>query len=308
MSPQTLPDAASVAAKRVPGRARRRRDATTGLLFVAPMLVLFLMFRAFPTLGAIGLSFTQYRINGTWKFVGVQNYATFFSSEVGLNALKTTLLYAVIYVPMMLVVALGVALLLHRVVFGSGLFRSLMFLPYVTSFVLAGIIWVWLLGPDGPINAVLVAVASAPIPFLSGAQPLILTSIAAASVWHGYGYSMLILLAGLKSIPAELYESARIDGASAWNQFWSLTLPLLRPSLFFVLVIETIAAFQVFDTAYVMTGGGPARASYSLVYYLYDSAFKFLDFGYAAAVGVVLFLIVLAISLVQRFVVDREDA
>ncbi|WP_342373363.1 sugar ABC transporter permease [Propioniciclava soli] len=281
---------------------------TAGLLFVLPMLVLFVMFRAFPALGAIGLSFTNYKLSGDFDVVGLKNYADFFTSEVARNALATTLLYAVIYVPLVLAVALGIALLLNHIVWGSGLFRSMMFLPYVTSFVLAGIIWTWLLSLEGPINAVVGALGQAPIPFLSGAQPLILTSIASASVWHGYGYSMLILLAGLKTIPEELYESARIDGATAWRQFRHITLPLLRPSLFFVLVIETIAAFQVFDTAYVMTGGGPARASYSLVYFLYDSAFRYFNFGQAAAVGVVLFAIVLVLSLVQRLVLDRETA
>lgn len=295
------------ASERVPGRAAKRRDMTAGLLFVLPMLVLFLMFRAFPTLGAIGLSFTNYKLSGKFDVVGAKNYVDFFTTEVARNALGTTLLYALIYVPLMLIVALGIAVLLNQIVWGSGVFRSAMFLPYVTSFVLAGIIWTWLLALDGPLNALVTAVGQAPIPFLSGSQPLILTSIASASVWHGYGYSMLILLAGLKTIPADLYESARIDGASAWRQFLNITLPLLRPSLFFVLVIETIAAFQVFDTAYVMTGGGPARASYTLVYYLYDSAFKFFNFGFAAAIGVILFLIVLALSLVQRLVLDRED-
>lgn len=295
------------ASERVPGRAAKRRDMTAGLLFVLPMLVLFLMFRAFPTLGAIGLSFTNYKLSGKFDVVGAKNYVDSFTTEVARNALGTTLLYALIYVPLMLIVALGIAVLLNQIVWGSGVFRSAMFLPYVTSFVLAGIIWTWLLALDGPLNALVTAVGQAPIPFLSGSQPLILTSIASASVWHGYGYSMLILLAGLKTIPADLYESARIDGASAWRQFLNITLPLLRPSLFFVLVIETIAAFQVFDTAYVMTGGGPARASYTLVYYLYDSAFKFFNFGFAAAIGVILFLIVLALSLVQRLVLDRED-
>lgn len=295
-----------MAESRVAGRAARRRDMTAGLLFVAPMLVLFLMFRAFPTLGAIGLSFTDYKLSGQFSFVGLKNFSDFFSSQVAINALGTTLLFAAIYVPMMLVVALGVAVLLNRVVWGSGLFRSAMFLPYVTSFVLAGIIWRWLLAAEGPLNSLVTLVAQAPIPFLSGNQPVVLGSIAAASVWRGYGYSMLILLAGLKTIPLDLYESARIDGATASQQFWGITLPLLRPSLFFVLVIETIAAFQMFDAAYVMTGGGPARASYSLVYYLYDSAFKFFNFGFAAAVGVVLFVLVLIISLVQRVLMDRE--
>jgi len=128
------------------------------------------------------------------------------------------------------------------------------------------------------------------------------------SVWKGFGYSMLIFLAGLKAQPAEVHEAARIDGANAWKGFWHVTFPLLKPVLFFVLVIETIIGFQVFDTIYVMTAGGPARASYSLIYFLFDEGFKYFDFGYAAAIGIVLFAIVLVLSLVQRrFFEGKEE-
>ncbi len=288
--------------------ATARRNAWAGVLFIAPMLVLFVVFRLVPSLGAVGLSFTNYKISGEYEVVGLKNYSDFFASEVAMNAFRTTLLYAVIYVPMMLLVALTTALVLNRIVWGSGLFRSALFLPYVTSFVLAGIIWTWLLGTAGPINELIVRTGLSPLGFLTGSQPMVLTSLAVVSVWRGFGYSMLILLAGLKTIPEELYEASSLDGAGWWAQLWRITLPLLRPSLFFVLVIETIAAFQVFDTVYVMTGGGPARASYSLVYHLYESGFRFFKFGYASAVGVVLFAIVLLISLVQRWLLDREGS
>ena len=271
------------------------------------MLVLFIIFRFVPSLGAIGLSFTNYKLSGDFDIVGLANYQRFFDSEVAINALKTTLIYAAIYVPLMVLTALLTALVLQRIIWGSSFFRSSLFLPYVTSFVLAGIIWTWILAVDGPVNELLGKLGVDPLGFLTGSQPMVLTSLAAVSVWRGFGYSMLILLAGLKTIPGELYEAASIDGASGWQQFWKITLPLLRPSLFFVLVIETIGAFQVFDTIYVMTGGGPARASYSLVYHLYESGFKFFNFGYASAVGVVLFVIVFLISIVQRLVLDREE-
>lgn len=294
------------AVRRTGLRGAAARSAGAGLLFVLPMLVLFIIFRFFPTLGALGMSFTNYKLSGDFEVVGVANYVKFFENPVAINALTTTLLYALIYVPMMVVTALVTALVLQRIVWGSGFFRGALFLPYVTSFVLAGIIWTWIFNVSGPLNQLLGLVDLPAVGFLTGHKLTILTSLAAVSVWRGFGYSMLILLAGLKTIPAELYESAMIDGATAWQRFWGITLPLLRPSIFFVLVIETIGAFQVFDTIYVMTGGGPARASYSLVYHLYESGFKFFDFGYASAVGVVLFVIVFLISLVQRFLLDRE--
>ena len=288
-------------------RVVSRDGAVAGLLFVAPMLVLFIIFRFVPTLGAVGLSFTNYKLSGEYDVVGLENYTKFLSSEVARNALVTTLIYAAIYVPLMVVTALVTALVLNRIVWGSSFFRGALFLPYVTSFVLAGIIWRWIFNVQGPLNEMLTNLGAPAIGFLTGSRVTVLASLATVSVWRGFGYSMLILLAGLKTIPGELYESAMTDGASAWQRFWKITLPLLKPSLFFVLVIETIGAFQVFDTVYVMTGGGPARASYSLVYHLYESGFRFFNFGYASAVGVVLFVIVFVISLIQRALLDRVE-
>lgn len=198
------------------------------------------------------------------------------------------------------------ASLLNQLVWAQGFFRGMMFLPYVTSFVLAGIIWLWVYRTDGLINGLLTQFGGDAIPFLTGDRLLILSSLAVVSAWRGFGYSMLILLAGLKNIPAELVEAAKIDGAGPIQRYFRITLPLLRPVIFFVMVIETIAAFQVFDTVYVMTGGGPARASNVLVYFLYDQGFRFFDFGYAATVGIALFVIVLVISLIQRAFLDKE--
>jgi multiple sugar transport system permease protein len=203
-------------------------------------------------------------------------------------------------------VALGTALLLNTVVFMRGLFRGMLFLPYVTSFVLAGVIWRWIYEFDGLINGLLAKADLGPVAFLEQSS-LVLPALAVVSVWKGFGYSMLILLAGLKSIPSSYLEAARVDGASAWQRFRRVTLPLLKPTIFFVVVIETISAFQTFDTVYVMTGGGPARATYTLIYGIYDLGFRSFDFGYAATWGMVLFAIVLVVSLVQRRFMDRGN-
>lgn len=290
-----------------PSWRQRVRDPGWGLLFVLPMLVLFVIFRYVPSLGAVGMSFTDYRLSGDFAVIGTENYRRLLTDDLFFDSLRVTLLYAVIYVPLTMVVALGTATMLHHVVRGRGLFRGLLFLPYVTSFVMAGIIWIWIYQSDGLLNGLLERIGLGPVPFLTGNQAMVLSSLAVVSVWKSFGYSMLILLAGLKNIPEDVMEAATIDGAGAWGRFRRITLPLLRPVIFFVLVIETIAAFQVFDTIYVMTGGGPARASYGLVYMLYDQGFRFFDFGYAATIGVVLFLVVFVISLVQRYVLDREN-
>ncbi|MEW2084480.1 sugar ABC transporter permease [Streptomyces sp. NPDC005283] len=288
------------------GTPARRREALVGLAFVAPMLVLFIVFRFGPTIGAAFLSLTDYRLSGEWRFIGAENYTRLFADDVFWESLGVTAVYTAVYVPMTVVLALGTAVLLHRTVWLRGFFRGLFFLPYVTSIVLAAVIWKWIYQVDGGLlNATLGALSLGPVDFL-GDESLVLPSIAATSAWKGFGYTMLILLAGLQSIPREITEAATIDGTSAWQRFRWVTLPLLRPVLFFVLVIEAIQAFQVFDAMYVMTAGGPIRASYSLVYFLYDSGFKYFDFGYASAIGLMLFLVVLIFSLIQRRLIGRE--
>jgi len=301
MSVITAPQKASA------GRASRRREALAGILFILPTLVIFALFKFLPIFGAGAMSLTRYRLNGDIEFLGADNYTRLFADPHFWESLGVTIGYVLIFVPLIICVSLGGAVLLNRLVRYSGVFRSLLFVPYLSSFVLAGIIWTWIFASDGPLNAAITSVGLQPVPFLTGDQWLVLASLALVAVWKGFGYSMLIFLAGLKAQPAEVHEAARIDGAGPWKSFWHITLPLLKPVLFFVLVIETIVGFQVFDTIYVMTGGGPARASYSLIYFLYDQGFKFFDFGYAAAVGMVLFAIVLVLSLIQRGVFERKE-
>jgi multiple sugar transport system permease protein len=289
------------------GRRGSLRRPWVGLLFVAPMLALFLLFRFVPVVGAVLLSLTDYRLSGRWSFVAFDNYTRLLSDSVFHQALAVTLTYTVIFVPLTVLLSLGTAVLLHQVVWRRGFFRGVFFLPYVTSIVLAAVIWKWIYdAQDGLLNAVLGLLSIGPVDFLGKAE-LVLPSIAVTSAWKGFGYSMLILLAGLQAVPRSYLEAATIDGATTWQRFRYITLPQLRPVLFFVLVIETIGAFQVFDAMYVMTGGGPVRSSYSLVYFLYDSGFKYFDFGYASAIGLVLFAIVLIVSLVQRRFVGRDD-
>jgi multiple sugar transport system permease protein len=271
------------------------------------MLVLFVVFRFVPVIGAFLLSLTDYRLNGQWSFIAADNYSRLLGDKLFHESLLVTLTYTVIFVPLTVLLSLGTALLLHQVVWGRGFFRGVFFLPYVTSIVLAAVLWKWIYNAeDGLLNGALGLLSLGPYDFL-GKAGTVLPSIAVTSAWKGFGYSMLILLAGLQAVPRSYLEAAMIDGAGPWQRFRYVTLPQLRPVLFFVLVIETIGAFQVFDAMYVMTAGGPVRSSYSLVYFLYDSGFKFFDFGYASAIGLVLFLIVLVVSLIQRRLVGRDD-
>ena len=281
----------------------RRRQAMIGFLFVLPMLIFFVVFRVIPIVGSVAMSFVDYRLSGIRGFKGIENYQRLMGDSVFWRSLGTTLLYALMYVPLVMLIALGSALLLDNIKGrGEGLARGALFLPYVTSFVLAGFIWKWMLSPEGLVNGLL----DKEIPFLIGDQWLVLLSLVVVAVWKGFGYSMLILLAGLKGIPTEITEAAMVDGASPRRRFFQIKLPMLKPVIFFVVIIETIAAFQAFDTIYVMTGGGPARASYTIVYMLYDTGFKYFDFGYASTIGIAVFLVILAISIVQRKFLEEE--
>lgn len=270
--------------------ARRLREAGTILAFLLPVLAVFGAFRFLPMLGAAGLSVGDYRPGGEFEFVGAENYLSLAQDEHFLTSLRTTLVYAAIYVPLILVVALGTALLLHSVPWGRGLFRAALFAPYVTSLVLSGVIWKWVLEPTG---------------FLESSS-MVLPALAVVGVWKGFGYAMLILLAGIRNVPADCLEATKVDGANVWQRFRHLLLPSLRPAIFFVVVVETIGAFQVFDTIYVMTSGGPVRASFTLAYAVYDYGFKYFEIGKAAAAGLALWAIVLLVSLTQRRAFERN--
>jgi multiple sugar transport system permease protein len=269
----------------------RLREPLTVLAFLLPVLVVFAAFRFLPMLGAFGLSLSDYRPGGDFEFVGVENYAGLAADDIFLSSLATTLIYVAIYVPLTLVVALGTALLLHSVPWGRGLFRAALFAPYVTSLVLSGVIWKWLFEPAGFLDR----------------PAMVLPALAVVGIWKGFGYAMLILLAGIRNVPADCLEAAKVDGASLWQRFRHMLLPSLRPAMFFVVVVETIGAFQVFDTIYVMTGGGPMQSSYTLAYLVYDYGFKYFEIGKAAAAGLVLWAIVLLVSLTQRRAFERNS-
>lgn len=303
----TVAQSTDAAQKRKKSWWATARDPMTGLIFVLPTLVLFAVFKFIPTFGAAGMSLTEYRINGDVEFIGLDNYARLFDDDIFLSALWASLLYALLYVPMVFLMGFATALLLHHVARFRGFFRGALFLPYVTSSVLAAILWLWVFASDGLINGLRTQAGLDTIGFLSASQISVLTSIAIVATWRGFGYPMLILLAGLKNIPEELNEAAMVDGAGPIRRFFKITVPLMRPVIFFVMVIDTIVAFQVFDLIYVMTGGGPARASHTLVFMLYEQGFQFFDFGYAATIGVAIFMIVLVISLIQRIFLDKDD-
>ena len=284
----------------------RSEGAKIAYVFIAPYVLFFTIFRIIPTVYGIVLSFGKYSLAGELSFLGLDNYRKLIEDDLFWNSLKVTGIYAAIAMPLTIVISLAMAQLCNRALRGIAFFRALYFLPAVTAPVLSGLVFIWIFSERGPINALLGLFGLGGSSWLQNSA-LVLPALALVSAWMNFGYNMLILLAGMLAIPEEYYEAASLDGATAWQRFTRITLPQLKPALFFVLVLETVKSFQTFDTIYVMTGGGPVRSSYNLTYMIYDQGFGYINFGYASAVGVVLLVITLIFSLIQRRLVGGTD-
>ena len=292
-------------------RGRLKETNAAGWLFLAPALVLIGVFFFLPVLGALVLSFTDYDIyalgdTGNARWVALENYRRLLDTPLFWQALKNTFYFALVGGPLSIAVSLGAALLVNaKLARFKGFFRTIYFIPFVTTLVAVAVVWRYLYHPRyGLLNWALGAVGVAPIDWL-GDPRWAMPAIILMAVWKNFGYNMLIFIAGLQSIPEELYEAAHLDGASGWQRFRHVTLPMLGPTLLFVGVITMIGYFQLFSEPYVMTRGGPLRATTSVVLLMYEEGFRWWRMGYAAAIAFVLFLVILAATLVQ-FRLQRE--
>jgi multiple sugar transport system permease protein len=287
--------------RRVTARRRSagaRYEARWGLAFVLPCFLLFLAFRFGPAVVGTLLGFFEYTVGDSPTFVGLDNFQRMLHDPLFWQALKVTVIYTVLYLPLSVGVSVGLALLVRRSFRGVRLFRSIFFLPVITSLVLAATIFTWLFSSSGPLGELIGGSwLASPV--------LVIPALVIVSVWSRFGYGMLIVLARLQDLPRELEEAALSDGAGPWQRFRYVVLPQLRSAIFFLAVIETTNSFQVFDLVYVMTSGGPGRSSYTLVMDLYDQGFKYFDLGYASALGVALFVLTLFVALIQRLLIGR---
>ena len=303
--PGRIRDNALIAALRNP---RARRDLFSGLAFLAPSALVLLVFVILPVIMALYLSFTAWEARSTGgSFIGVQNYVSLLSSEDLWNAVKNTLLFSTMKISLDIVISLGIALLLNQKLRGIGLYRTIYFLPVITSVVAVGAVWSVIYNPRfGLLNSLLAMLSLEPQRWLSDPK-LALPSVTMVALWKGLGYDIVIFLAGLQGISQVYYEAARVDGANSWQRFRHITWPLLTPVTFFVLVIGIINSFKVFSLIHVMTpDGGPLNSTEVMVFYLYRLAFQEFKFGKAAAVAFILFAIVLAITFIQqRFIEPR---
>ncbi len=286
-------------ARRTKPRRKPWRHYGWVLFFLLPSAVPLVLFTIVPMVSSIWVSLHEWNLISPMRFVGVDNYVSLLSDPATGKVFLHTLLYVAGYLPLVYVGGLGLALALNRKLKGRAFLRATYFLPVVTSWVVVALVWKWLLNPaNGLVNKVL--------GFFGLGQPgwwtdpdWALASVILASAWKDLGFVMVILLAGLQAIPKDLLEAAVVDGASAWQRFWRITLPLLTPSTFFVVVISLINGFQVFDQVYVMTGGGPGGASQVVVGQIYDLTFRYGRAGAASALSWLLFTVILVITVVQ---------
>ena len=281
-------------------------------LFAAPALLGLLLFVALPFVLAFVLAFTNLRLGSPLplEFVGLEQFRRIFSDPAFLRALLNNAVFALVVVPVQTLLALGLALLLNRRLKGLALFRTLFFMPVVFPLSLVSVVWILIFAPgaNGMMNAFLETVtlgAWQPRDFLHD-PVLALPAIMLTSVWQGVGFQMVIILAGLQAIPGGLYEAAAIDGASRWRRFWHVTLPQLRNTLIFVVLVTTILAFRLFDQVQIMTQGGPRNATTTAMYEAVQAAFARQQVAKGAAITVVLFLIVLLVTVLQRRLVRQE--
>lgn len=280
-------------------RKLKRKNTLIAWSFIAPNFIGFLIFTLVPVVFSLILAFMKWDSFSTPEFVGLQNFTRMLSDDTFWLSLKNTFLYTIGVVPLTLVCSLGLAILLNQKIKGVKFFRTAFFFPYVTSLVAIAVVWSMLFHPTmGPINQFLRVVIKNPPGWLSSSD-WALTAIIIVSVWRGMGYYMILYLAGLQGISKELYEAAAMDGANKWKQFIHITVPALRPTTFFVTIMLVINCFKIFDLVQVMTDGGPGRATNVLVYQVYSEAFVKFNFGYASAIAMVLFVIVLVITVIQ---------
>jgi putative chitobiose transport system permease protein len=276
----------------------------TPYLFLFPALFILGITVFIPALQAFYLTFTKIQdISGTQtEWVGLTNFIRLWNDALFWKTLGNTLLYLLVVVPILIAAPLGLAILVNQKLRGITWFRAAYYTPVVISMVVAGIAWNWLYEEKGLINQILTSlgIIKEGIPWLTSPN-LALFSVMAVTVWKGLGYYMVIYLAGLQSIPADIYEAAAIDGSDGISKHWDITLPLMRPYLALVGVISAISATKVFEEVYIMTQGGPRNSSKTIVYYLYEQAFKNLEISYACTIGLVLFLIILLLSILRLF-------
>lgn len=293
----SISSAATVTAAEV--RRGHRGDGRAAVSFLSPSLIGLLVFTAFPIVASLLLSFYNWPVIGTHTFTGLKNYRTLFAKSEFHTAIANTLLFVVLYVPLNIVVSLGLAVWIGPRIKARGFYRTVFFIPAVTPVVANAAIFSLILAPNGLVDSLSQTWLHKQAPNFLGSTTWAMAAVVLLSIWQGFGYNMLVFSAGLDAVPATLTEQAAIDGAGPFARFFRIILPLLTPSIFFAVVLTLISSFQVFTQAFVLTGGGPGNTTTTMVLYLYEQGFQFFKLGLASAIAWVLFVIILGITVFQ---------
>lgn len=285
---------------------KKNKKAITGYLFVAPAFTGLLVFMFIPTMAAFAMSFCDWNIAGKSVPVGLENYRKVLKDPLFWNAVKTTLQYMVYHIPASLILAFVMALAMKKKIRGSGVFRAAYVLPWIITPVIVGFVWKWLLDPTFGVLNYFCKGIGLDISGLVNAQWFPMASIAVINMWVYCGYHMMIFSAGLGNIPVTLYEAAMIDGAGSLQRTWKITLPLMRPTIMFSMITSVIGSFQIFDLIFGMYQGGPGDSTRVYYYYIYNNAFQYFKMGYASAMAVILFVILVVITLLQYLFFQKD--
>lgn len=285
---------------KVNGKAITRKNRRTAYAFLLPNFIGFLVFTLIPVIFSLILSFTDWDGSNPIEFVGLKNFKRMLKDSGFIISFWNTIYYTLCTVPLTIILALVLAVILNKGLRGIKFFRAVHFFPHIASVVAIAVVWQFLYNPEmGPINSVLRAIGISNPPRWTSSAKWAMPAVIIMSVWKSAGYYMVMFLAGLQGIPSHLYEAAKIDGANWWERFKHVTLPMLSPTTFFVTIMCIINSFKVFDQIYMMTEGGPGRATSVLVYYIYNQAFVNFKFGYASAIALVFFALILFVTIIQ---------
>lgn len=276
-----------------------RQEMLWAFFFLAPYLIGLVVFWLGPVIASFIISFTKWELVGSPIWSGLGNYKQLLSDELFIKSLINTAYYTIVSVPLGIVLSLLLAVAMNQKLKGIVFFRTAFFMPHISSMVAIALLWGWIYNSQYGLLNYLLGLFGVPPQNWLGNPHLAMPALIVMSVWKGLGYNMMIWLAALQGIPEDLYEAARIDGANKWQQFRNITVPLLSPTTFLLLILGIIGSFQVFEQSYVMTKGGPAHATLTLVLYIYSNAFEWLKMGYASAMAYILALIILVITMIQ---------
>ena len=289
------------------GLTLKQKEAVTGYIFIALPLISLIIMMYYPIIRSFFISFFDWNLLQEPTFTGIENYKTLFHDEVFRTSLVNTIKWVLIYVPMSVVSSFLLALLLDRKLKGAGFFRTLYYLPVVCPIVVVALLFVWIYNTDyGILNFLLKNLFGIdPVGWITDSR-FSLFSIAVMSVWKWAGYNMLIFLSALQGIDENLYEAAAIDGITPWTKLTKIKIPLVMPSIYFVMLTAVIDAFQMFTEIFIMTKGGPGYSTYTVSYYLWSNAFEYSKMGYACAMAAVMFVIIMTVTLVQNRIMNKK--